>query len=484
MRTYRLLPLVLVIMAAASCNQVAGRKEMKKMESCKEYFNEVIRDLSDPVAYSGRKSVNDGDIRAARYIIDRIVEFGALPATCSPLAEGYDESCNKPAFPPYKSAVFPCGAGRWKDSEGKYLPFLQHFSFDLNVLCGNMSLSVDGRQLTPAADFYAKEFSPSCKGRFKIEYLDEKYYTEELFVKQLNSGRYRDAFVVIDWDRYNTLPFESRMERYIPYLMPLDKVGGIIIKDASTQYIHYAMARAHFVTPEPVILVNKDFPDDAKDLDIDIESRMTRSYDAHNIAAYLPSRGRDKIEDQCITFVAHYDHLGHMGADNVFPGANDNASGVGMLLSLMKYWSRTDHRMPIQFLFLDAEESNLLGAFYYCANPIIPLDKIKCVINCDMVGDNGDSMHCQCDPDGEWIMDALRAINDSSEDGFADFDLGRVNDDSDHYAFEQAGVPSVSCETRGDFYKDYHTPRDTRDNVTDYNYHRLFTMLTGFVRSL
>ena len=461
------------------------------MEECRAYFESVIKELSTDSLYWGRNDYRCGDVRAAKFIIDQAVEMGALPASQSPLAVAAGEVA---ALPPYKSAVLPLGGpGRWAaivgdDPQGadyqKYMPFLQNFSFDLNVMRGAMSLSVDGREMIPTVDFTAKEFSPSCKGRFDVKYLEDRYYDPDLFVKHLNSGEYANSFVVVDWTKYNTLPFESYMERYRPYLEPLDKVGGIILKDDAGTYVEntlfpYFKARAHFVTPEPVLFVGGSFPCDAKEIETDIESELIKGHDAHNVAAFLPGTDPDA---ECITFIAHYDHLGAMGSDNVFPGANDNASGVAMLLSLMKYWTQTEHGAPLQFIFLDAEESNLLGAFYNAANPLIPLDRIKCVLNCDMVGDGGDTLHCQCEEDGRWIIDALKAINDSGSDGFADFFVEGVDDNSDHYAYEQAGVPSTYYETKGEFYDHYHTPRDTYGHTTSCNYHRLFRMFTEFVK--
>ncbi len=484
------------ILALASCSYLKEKQEMKKMNECKTYFESVVKELSDASKYYGRNAYENGDIFAAKYIIDQVRELGAIPASKSTMAI---EDCflhTKEVQPPYKGHIYNIGLERWSGmvengyertpEYDKYVPYLQNFSFDLNVMRGNMKLVVDGKEMEPTVDYIAKEFSPTCQGKFEIKYLDDKYYTEELFVKHLNSGEYRNAFVVVDWAKYNTLPFESHMERYIPYLMPLDKVGGIIIKDAAGSYspnaqFPYFKARAHYVTPEPVLMVNGTFPDDAKELEIDMVSQMYPRHDAHNVVAFLPGTGKNAKNDECITFIAHYDHLGCMGRKNVFPGANDNASGVAMLLSFIKYWSGTEHSMPLQFIFLDAEESNLLGAFFYAANPVIPLDKIKCVINCDMVGDSGDNLHCQCEQDGQWIIDALKKINDEYADGFKAFDLEGVDDNSDHYAFEQAGVPSTYFETKGEFYDHYHTPRDTYEHFTSCNYHRLFHMFTTFV---
>ena len=73
--------------------------------------------------------------------------------------------------------------------------------------------------------------------------------------------------------------------------------------------------------------------------------------------------GTDPAADTYYTFIAHYDHLGCMGEGFVFPGANDNASGAAMLVTLAKYFSKHRPRHGIQFILLDAEEETRLGSF-------------------------------------------------------------------------------------------------------------------------
>lgn len=68
--------------------------------------------------------------------------------------------------------------------------------------------------------------------------------------------------------------------------------------------------------------------------------------------------------DSMIVLTAHYDHLGGLGNATYFPGANDNASGISMLLSLARYYSNIDHRPEYTMVFIafGGEEVGLIGS--------------------------------------------------------------------------------------------------------------------------
>jgi Zn-dependent M28 family amino/carboxypeptidase len=119
------------------------------------------------------------------------------------------------------------------------------------------------------------------------------------------------------------------------------------------------------------------------ELSIDVDNEYFKEYRTKNIAAFLQGE-----TDSFIVFSAHYDHLGEMGKGIYFPGANDNASGVALVLNLVKHFAKNKKKLKysIAFLFFSGEELGLLGAKYYANNPLFPLSKIKFLVNLDMVG--------------------------------------------------------------------------------------------------
>ena len=447
------------------------------LAGCTDYkalYNGVVKEISGE-SYHGRSVYGDGDLQAARYLIDQLSAIdGVVPCP----AAGPEDVVARPYL---KSVVEPSDAGRWNVPEGKekYLPWLQHFQFPMNVMRGAMSLAVDGVTYAPTFDFTVKEFSPSCHGFFKVTYLDEEAYRPEGFIEHLNSGLYHDQFVVIDWNRYLETLQPDPFDKYQPYLTQLTDVGGIILRQE--EQFPYFKARTWYQTQRPVLFVNGSFPLDAREIELHVDAEMLPVRDAHNIVAWLP--GTDPNSDTYYTFIAHYDHLGYMGADFMFPGANDNASGSAMLVTLAKYFSKHRPQHGIQFILLDAEEENLLGAFFYCENPRKPLDKIRYLINLDMIGDDGDLLSTEISAEGAAGLGRMREINADGQFPPFDIALQPLSDNSDHFAFAQKQVPCIYFEVSGSMLEYYHTPRDTFDHARDVNFDRLFHRLIQFVET-
>lgn len=440
------------------------------IQDYREYYNEAVRDLSAEPLY-GRSVFGNGDINAARYIINRISSISGLEA------DGDTASEHKFSRPPYKSKIRPWDEGRWagESGKGRYLPYLQNFSFPMNLMWGDMSVSVDGRKMVPVDDFTAKEFSPSCHGEFNLVYMPDIMVTEKDFTGWFMGRDLKESFVVVSWAKYKELPAHP-FERYIPYLGQLENVGGIIFDDV--EVFPYFKARSYYTTPMPV-LMTKNFPREASRIKVDIDAEMMYNKDSHNILAWLP--GTDSDEEKYYTFIAHYDHLDLMGHDNIYHGANDNASGAAMLMTLARYFSKNRPKHSIQFIWLDAEESNLLGAFYYCDNPVRPLDGIRCVIDLDMVADNGDHLATEVSETGTGELEKFQKLNADGTYPPFDMALQPFTDNSDHYAFGEYGVPAIYFSTEGDYLKDYHTPRDTYDNSSDDNFERLFSLIIRYI---
>ena len=440
----------------------------------KGLYNSIVEELSQE-RYQGRSVRGDGDLQAARYLIDQL---SAIEDVVPCEAAGPEEAVARPYL---KSVVEPSDAGRWdsREDKEKYLPWLQHFQFPMNVMRGAMSLSVDGVDYAPTLDFTVKEFSPSCHGFFKVTRLDEEAYHPEGFIEHLNSGLYRDQFVLIDWNRYLEALQPDPFDKYQPYLTQLTEVGGIILRQE--EQFPYFKARSWYQTPRPVLFVNGSFPADAREIELHLDAEMIPVRDAHNIVAWLP--GTDAGSERYFTLIAHYDHLGCMGDGFLFPGANDNASGDAMLIALARYFSKHRPRHGVQFILLDGEEANLLGAFFYCENPRKPLDAIEYLINLDMVADDGDHLATEVSASGTAGLEHFRAINGDGKFPPFDIALQPFSDNSDHFAFGEKGVPCIYFSTEGSMLTHYHTPRDTFAHTSDQNFNRLFHLITEFIQS-
>ena len=176
---------------------------------------------------------------------------------------------------------------------------------------------------------------------------------------------------------------------------------------------------------------------------------------------------------KAIVITAHYDHLGVRGR-RVYPGADDNASGVVALLAIARAGVAGAPRHPLIFAALDAEEVGLQGARAFLRAPPVPKDAIAIDINLDMVarGDkneiyaSGTYHYPWTKPIVEDVQrrtsirilfghDRPRGLAPAGED---DWTM-----QSDHGVFHQAGIPFVYFGVED--HADYHQPTDTADRI-------------------
>jgi Zn-dependent M28 family amino/carboxypeptidase len=75
-----------------------------------------------------------------------------------------------------------------------------------------------------------------------------------------------------------------------------------------------------------------------------------------------------------------------MGEDTYFPGANDNASGISLLMNLAKYYAANPQEYSIGFICFAGEEAGLVGSHYFTENPLVSLKKVRFLLNTDLAG--------------------------------------------------------------------------------------------------
>lgn len=176
-----------------------------------------------------------------------------------------------------------------------------------------------------------------------------------------------------------------------------------------------------------------------------------RNFEANNVLAILPGSDRH-VSDEAVIYTAHYDHFGirpDMPGDNIFNGADDNATGCGILIELARAFgtaAQKPHRSII-FAALTAEEQGLLGSEYLAKHPPIPAGKITLDLNYDDVKPLGA-------PEEVQVAGAERTTFYPSVEATAkEFRLAIRPDlrpeagnfyRSDHFSLARVGVPSFS----------------------------------------
>jgi hypothetical protein len=176
------------------------------------------------------------------------------------------------------------------------------------------------------------------------------------------------------------------------------------------------------------------------------------------------------LRDEWIVVSAHFDHLG-VKDQVLYPGADDNASGVAMLLEVARAWARAPERpkRSIMFVGFDLEEIGLFGSRYFAEHPPVPLDRLALFITADMIGRAFAGVcHTYVFVMGtehapglrSWIDQASRPL--PLKVGLVGTDL-LVFDRSDYGPFRARRVPYLFFST-GET-PVYHTPRDIPETV-------------------
>ncbi len=174
-----------------------------------------------------------------------------------------------------------------------------------------------------------------------------------------------------------------------------------------------------------------------------------RSFTSQNVIGVLPG---SEAPDEYVLHTAHWDHLGTCNppaddGDDICNGAVDNATGTAALVALAEAHGKAGApRRSLVFLAVTAEESGLLGAYYYASNPIFPLDQTVGGVNMDAFLVAGPSRDVTVVGPGKSQLDSfleaalaadgrVATPNPSPEAGY----YYR----SDHFAFAKQGVPML-----------------------------------------
>ncbi len=191
--------------------------------------------------------------------------------------------------------------------------------------------------------------------------------------------------------------------------------------------------------------------------------------EAMNVIGVLPGT-KPGLQGQSAIVSAHYDHLGlgwpdaHKGDEGKpHPGADDNASGVAVLLELAKTLAAGDKpARTLVFVAFSAEEAGLQGSKHYATHPAFPLEKVIGVVNLDTVGRLADGRVSVLGTGtaSEWqhIFRGASFVTGVESRNVPDQAQG-----SDQASFIAKNVPAVQLFTQA--HADYHRPTDTADKV-------------------
>ncbi len=276
--------------------------------------------------------------------------------------------------------------------------YLQKFSYSANTFPSIMEVSVNSKKLITGVDYIVSAESKGIKATGKLTKKDSVTFIDN------------ENAIIVTLEKKLTWEAAQKVESYT--LIQLDKARST------------------------------ELPTTVK---VNIENKFIEKFEAANICAMVTGTQKP---DSFIFITAHYDHLGGMGSNTYFPGANDNASGVALLLSLAKYYAVHPQKYSIGFILFAGEEIGLLGSKYYTENPIVPLKKIRFLTNTDLAGTGVDGITVVNATVFPKEFELIQKINIEGKYLKAINARGKAAN-SDHYFFTEKGVPSFFFYTLG-----------------------------------
>ena len=391
----------------------------------------VIDTLCAPGMY-GRGYVRNGDKIAANYIENQFKEIGLKPFGIN---------------------------------------YRQEFQLAVNTFPEQVALQIGKQVLIPGVDFIADAASGPGYGKAKLAFLDTLIFSDDNALEKFSNSNFSKNVLVYD------AKFEGKIRELSDTALKafLTAASIIVLHDKLTGSIR----REQFRFPK-FLVIKENLKKLRKNQKVifQLDAILQPAYKTQNVLAYAPGKIH---QDSFLVVCAHYDHLGALGDKVYFPGANDNASGIAMLLELAHYFQKNPLDISVAFIAFGAEEAGLVGSRFFNAYPVFPLEKIRFVCNLDLFGTGEDGITAVNAESLPEAFSLLKEINEKNNYLSTIKKRGQAAN-SDHYFFAENGVPAMFFYLMGNW-QNYHDVFDkTPLPLTEFD--AAFDLLRNFIQKI
>lgn len=408
-----------------------------------EQAKTIVDTLASPY-FQGRGYMHNGDSLAAEYIARSFQNSGA-----GPLMQAY----------------------------------FQEFPLTVRLFEHTPRLVVNGHSLRAGSDFfpYASSTSAQLGNQTYIVEAGSGVYFPAAGINEFSGLMMQDAIVVIRDPVADTLQQNTEIPRELFSRALRAEIAArmgarsVVFTTPSSLIYGGDVQRISI----PAFIVREDaWPERVSRVDLYLENQPEAEVTTANVIAIQKGTTHP---DQYIVIMGHYDHLGTLGPDLYFPGANDNASGIAMLLNLASYFQRHPPAHSLVYIAFSGEEQGLIGSRYFVENPPFPLDRIRFLINLDMVASGEQGLMALGGNEYPEEYALLTAINDSLQLGPMSKRSNAPN--SDHFFFLQQGVRGFFIYTNKGI-QPYHHIDDVPATLNWKEYEDTFRLLHHFIEAL
>ncbi|OFZ00420.1 MAG: hypothetical protein A3K10_12000 [Bacteroidetes bacterium RIFCSPLOWO2_12_FULL_31_6] len=396
------------------------------------YARNVIDTLTSRY-FNGRGAVNEGEKKAATYIGKEYQKLGLLNFNAT---------------------------------------YLQTFTYPINTFPGNLAVSFGETKLIAGKDYIVDAKSGSTAGTFKLVWYNKDNIPSKKELKKLvRINFFSDKFIVIDDEGV-----EENKDLFELLKINVFGAAGIIILEnkkltqrLSSSYNDFAILRVKRES------IHRDY----LFITVEINQKLESQYQSQNVIGYIKGT---EFPDSIIVLSAHYDHLGAMGNEVYFPGANDNASGVAMLLNLASHYTQNLPKKTMVFIAFGAEEAGIIGSKFFIEHPTFTLSKINFVMNMDLLGTGDDGVMIVNGAILPQQFEMLQKIN-SANNYVAEIKKRGKAANSDHYWFTENGIPAFFIYTMGGITA-YHDVDDVAVTLPLTKFEDCFRLIRDFINQL
>jgi aminopeptidase YwaD len=434
-----------------------------------ELINHIKYLTSDSL--KGRLTGSTGDSLAAEYIKGELASYGFTPLTGDGLQRF---KVTKRVVAGKDNALIINGINYMPEKDFMPLAFSSNSSLEAEVVFAGYGFNINGDSLKwndykdidvkgkwvlilradPETENNRSPFIPFSGDRDKALIAKDMEAAGVLLVSGPVSDP-QDTFEPLNTEGYSV---------GIPVFRIKKEVADAILSNSKNTVASLEKklneTRKPFVVPTKIIVKGK--------AEILREMANTR-----NVMMVLPGED-EKLKNEFIIMGGHFDHLGMGGPGSssravdtigVHHGADDNASGIAMMLELAEKFARTkgSHRRSIICVAFTGEEEGLLGSKHFVDDPGIDLSKVNAMINLDMVGRLNETNNLQVSGVGTatGLRESIYSKSDTSIIKLILSDEGYGP--SDHSSFYGKNIPVLFYSTGA--HLDYHTPGDTYDKI-------------------
>ncbi len=339
--------------------------------------------------------------------------------------------------------------------------YYQEYTTDINRLVEMPVFVFGDSKLNPTTDFIIIPSSPNVEGKYKVEWITKTTLTNQWVLRHFLSDDHSNNIICIDSTELNN----PELYAFANTIFAKNYINAKGVIEGSGRLKYTARTKINEYISIQVIpeKINKE----ADSVYIKIVNDFVEDYKTRNVVGFVKGK-----TDSVVLITAHYDHLGMMG-NVMYPGANDNASGVSMVLNLAKFYkSGKKPEYTMVFALFSGEEAGLLGSTYMANNAPFELSKIKVMFNFDMVG-TGEKGVMMLNAKEYPDVDSLLNEMNNEQQYFEKMTCTGATWSSDHAPFYEKGVKAVFICTHGDN-NNYHQPTDILDDLNFAAYQDIF----------